>query len=182
MANNSILVKINSLMKELEAVGKNSVNQQQGFKFRGIDTMLNTFKPLFTKHGIVLSVDTIKHEQEIKEVTRSSGKPGVDKHVSLLLKYTFHSIDDGSSISSTVPAEGLDSGDKATTKALSMGLKYALIQTFTVPTEDMDDGDKDSPVIESSKSESKAAPAAAKPLAVTERPKFQRPAANQWSK
>src|SRR5690606_11320769 len=44
-----------------------------------------------------------------------------------------------------IPAEGLDSGDKATNKALSAALKYALIQTFSIPTEDMAEGDAESP-------------------------------------
>jgi len=163
----NIVKSMNALMKDLEAVGKTSKNVQQGFNFRGIDSMLNTFKPLFAKHNIVMTVDVIQYSNELKEVVRSSGKAGIDKHVSMLVKYTFHSAEDGSSVSSTVAAEGIDSGDKATTKALSMGLKYALIQTFTVPTEDIDDGDSDSPVISAPIAAAKPTTLAAKAVEAT---------------
>lgn len=183
----SILKKMNALMTDLEAIGKNSRNDQQGFKFRGIDAMLNNFKPLFAKHQIVCTVDTVNYNQELREVVRSNGKAGIDKHVTMLLKYTFYDAEDGSSVSSTVPAEGLDSGDKATTKALSMGLKYALIQTFTVPTEDMDDGDSQSPEIGvvAKKTTAAVVNSASETNEQTksaERPKFERPAVNKWSK
>ena len=56
--------------------------------------------------------------------------------------------EDGSKITiGAIPSEGLDSGDKATNKALSAALKYALIQTFSVATKDMEDADKTSPEI-----------------------------------
>ena len=88
------------------------------------------------------------HEQhDIKEVVRSSGKTGLDKFVSIQMEYDFFA-EDGSKVTvGPIPAEGLDSGDKATNKALSAALKYALIQTFSVPTEDMEEGDATSPEI-----------------------------------
>jgi hypothetical protein len=82
---------------------------------------------------------------ELKDVLRSNGKQGVDKHVSIMMEYDFFA-EDGSKITvGPIPAEGLDTGDKATNKALSAALKYALIQTFSIPTEDMAEADLDSP-------------------------------------
>lgn len=183
MSTKGILKKLNDVMNDLEAVGKNSTNSAQGFKFRGIDQMLNTFKPLFTKHKVVMTFDVIQFNQELKEVTRSNGRAGIDKHVSMLVKYTFHDADTGDSVTSTVAAEGLDNGDKATTKALSMGLKYCLIQTLTVPTEDIDDGDSDSPVIESSAKSVKSEPAKSPEQDSNQvaKPKFERNNTNRWS-
>lgn len=162
---NTIYSRMNNLLKDLGAVDKNSRNSAQGFNFRGIDDMLNNFKPLFARHGIVMTVDTLRFDVQLKDVIRKNNSAGVDKHVSLLLKYTFSSIDDGSSVSTTVPAEGLDSGDKATAKALSMGLKYALIQTFTVPTQDIVDGDSESPTMGTSSAAS--SPVAVAPVAAS---------------
>jgi hypothetical protein len=83
--------------------------------------------------------------QDVKDVTRSNGKAGVDKHVSIMMEYDFWA-EDGSKVTvGPIPAEGVDSGDKATNKALSAALKYALIQTFSIPTEDMAEADLDSP-------------------------------------
>ena len=41
----------------------------------------------------------------------------------------------------TVIGEGMDPGDKATNKALSIAFKYACFQLFCIPTEEMRDPD-----------------------------------------
>lgn len=134
-------------MKEIGFVGKDQKNLQQGFKFRGIDQFVNALYPALTKHEVFMTPRCTSYTQELKNVVRSSGKEGVDKHVSLLMEYDFYA-EDGSKVTiGPVPAEGLDSGDKATNKALSAGLKYALIQTFSVPTEDMAEADLETPEI-----------------------------------
>lgn len=141
-----IYKKMSDVMKDVGAIGKDQKNAAQGFKFRGIDQFVNALYPALTKHGVFMTTEVLEATQDLKEVERSSGKKGVDKHVALKMKYTFHA-EDGSSVSSSIPSEGLDSGDKATNKALSAALKYALIQTFSIPTEDMEEADKDSPTI-----------------------------------
>lgn len=142
--------QMTDLMKDVGAIGKTSTNSAQGFKFRGIDSVINALYPALCKNSMFMTVDVLDKTEVIKDVTRSNGKAGVDKHVALLVKYTFWS-NDGSSISSTVAAEGLDSGDKATNKALSAALKYALIQTLSIPTQDMEDGDSVSPELGTAK-------------------------------
>ena len=141
---NLIFKKMSDVMKDIGAIAKDQKNTAQGFRFRGIDNFVNALYPALTKHGVFMTTEVLKQEEQIKDVTRSNGKAGVDKHVSIQMKYTFHA-EDGSSVSSSVPAEGLDSGDKATNKALSAALKYALIQTFSIPTEDMAEADFESP-------------------------------------
>lgn len=142
-----IYAKMSAVMRDVGAIGKDQKNQAQGFKFRGIDQFVNALYPALTRHGVFLSPRSVNYTQELKEVTRSNGKAGVDKHVSLMMEYTFYA-EDGSSVTiGPVPAEGLDSGDKATNKALSAALKYALIQTFSIPTEDMAEADLETPEI-----------------------------------
>ena len=142
-----IYKKMSDVMREIGAIGKDQKNQAQGFKFRGIDQFVNALYPALTRHGVFMAPSAINYNQELKEVVRSNGKPGVDKHVSILMQYKFYA-EDGSSVTiGPIPAEGLDSGDKATNKALSAALKYALIQTFSIPTEDMAEGDLESPEI-----------------------------------
>lgn len=144
---NLIYKKMAEVMKEIGPVTKDQKNTQQGFKFRGIDQFVNALHPALVRHGVFMAPRATSYTQELKEVIRSSGKPGVDKHVSILMEYDFFA-EDGSKVTvGPVPAEGLDSGDKATNKALSAALKYALIQTFSVPTEDMAEADLDTPEI-----------------------------------
>lgn len=142
-----IFKKMASVLADIGSVGKDSNNTAQGYKFRGIDAMINALHGALKKHGVFITTDVLDKKSEVREVVRGNGKPGYDKVVELTMKYTFHA-EDGSSVSSVIAAEGLDSGDKATNKALSAALKYALIQTFQVPTEDMEEADLTSPTIE----------------------------------
>lgn len=142
---NLIYKKMSEVMKDIGVIGKDQKNTAQGFKFRGIDQFVNALYPALTNHGVFMTPRCVSERNELKEVTRSNGKSGVDKHVTILMEYDFFA-EDGSKVTvGPVPAEGLDSGDKATNKALSAALKYALIQTFSVPTDDMEEGDKVSP-------------------------------------
>ena len=59
------------------------------------------------------------------------------RHVTLTVRYDFYAVD-GSSMSATVMGEAADSGDKATSKALSMAFKYALTEVLTLPTNEPD--------------------------------------------
>jgi hypothetical protein len=161
---NLIYKKMSQVMIEIGFVGKDQKNQAQGFKFRGIDQFVNALYPALTKHGVFMAPRCVKEEHELKDVTRGSGKAGIDKHVTLLMEYDFFA-EDGSKITvGPIPAEGLDSGDKATNKALSAALKYALIQTFSIPTEDMAEADLESPEIGTKKQPLQEA---AKPAAAT---------------
>lgn len=147
-----IYKRMSDVMKDIGTIGKDQKNTAQGFKFRGIDQFVNTLYPALTKHSVFMTPRVTSATQEVKEVERSSGKKGYDKHVNLLVEYDFYA-EDGSKVTvGPIAGEGLDSGDKATNKAMSAALKYALIQTFSIPTEDMVDGDKDSPEITTSNS------------------------------
>lgn len=145
-----IYSKMAAMLGDFDAVGKDSKNEQQGYKFRGIDALVNAAHQVLKKHGVFVTTNIVSQKSEVREVTRGNGKQGYDKVVELTVTYTFWA-EDGSHVSSTIASEGLDSGDKATNKALSAALKYALIQTFQVPTEDMEDADRESPVLEGKK-------------------------------
>jgi hypothetical protein len=142
-----IYKKMVEVMRDIGSVGKDQKNQAQGFKFRGIDQFVNALNPALIKHGVFIAPRCVSEQHELKEVTRNNGKSGIDKHVTIQMEYDFFA-EDGSKVTiGPIPAEGLDSGDKATNKALSGALKYALIQAFSVPTADMAEADLESPEI-----------------------------------
>lgn len=157
---NLIYNKMSAVMAEIGFIGKNQKNTTQGFSFRGIDNFVNALYPALVKHGVFMTPRCTQFTQELKDVTRSSGKQGVDKHVAIQMEYDFFAQDGSKVTVGPIPAEGLDSGDKATNKALSAALKYALIQTFSVPTEDMAEADKESPEIGTSVKKDAASTAA----------------------
>jgi hypothetical protein len=127
------------VMKEVEAIGKNSQNKQQGFKFRGIDAVYNSMHDLMSKAEIVMLPEVIERHRD----ERQSKAGSLLFYTILRIKYNFiHSS--GSSVSCIVEGEGMDTGDKSVAKAMSIAQKYALFQTFLIPTEDSVDPDAES--------------------------------------
>lgn len=138
MAN--IYKAIGEVMKDVGAVGKDSKNPQQGYRYRGIDAVMNALQPAMIKHGIFVVPSVMEEHREERQTSRG----GLLIYSVLKIKYTFYA-EDGTFIEAIVVGEGMDSGDKATNKALSVGFKYACFQVFCIPTEEMIDPEVDSP-------------------------------------
>lgn len=113
-------------------IGKNRKNESQGFKFRGIDDVMNRMAQHLTEANIVI-VPHIR-SREVHERVNSRGTPLF--YVTVQVDYTIYSTVDGSSIVSSVPGEAMDSGDKATNKALSIAYKYMAFQLFAIPIDE----------------------------------------------
>ena len=136
----AIYKAIIGVMAEINAIGKDRKNQQQGFAYRGIDDVMNELHAALTKNKVFV-VPEVLHEARSTGKTRSGGDLFYTR---LKIRFTFYT-DDGSSVSAVVIGEAMDSGDKASNKALSIGLKYAMLQVFCIPTEDEKDPDAQSP-------------------------------------
>lgn len=139
MATN-IYKAISEVMKDVGAVGKDSKNPQQGYLYRGIDAVMNALQPAMIKHGIFVVPQVLEEHREERQTSRG----GLLLYSILKIKYTFYA-EDGTFVEAIVVGEGMDSGDKATNKALSVGFKYACFQVFCIPTEEMIDSEVDSP-------------------------------------
>jgi len=124
------------IMKAVPNITKDRQNQQQGFKYRGIDDVYAAVHPLFVEHG-VFSVPCVESE---RSEDRVSGKGNALIYRVLKIRYDFFARD-GSSISATVIGEGMDSGDKASNKAMAVAHKYAILQILSIPTEENLDPD-----------------------------------------
>lgn len=129
-----------NVMSDVGAIGKDKKNAQQGFKYRGVDDVMNALQPAMVKHGIFAVPYIVDHKRE----ERTTGRGGTLLYSICTVKYTFYAKD-GSSVEAVVIGEGMDSGDKATNKALSAAFKYACFQTFCIPTEEMKDPDAETP-------------------------------------
>lgn len=138
----NIYESITAIMEDGYSINKGKRNQQQGFMYRGIDDVMNTFYPLLSKYKVFVVPEVLNMQREERQTT----KGGNLIYSILTIRYTFFA-EDGSSVSAVVIGEGMDSGDKASNKALAIGMKYALFQTFCIPTEDMrrDDPDGNTP-------------------------------------
>lgn len=136
-----IYAAICGVMEDVGAVGKGDYNKQQGFKYRGIDAVMNALNPAMIKHKIFCTPEVLEQTREERET-----KNGANLIYSVCrMRYRFYTTD-GSSVEAVVVGEGMDSGDKATNKAMAVAFKYACFQTFCIPTENlMDDPDKETP-------------------------------------
>lgn len=137
-----IFKAIIGVMGDVGAIGKDQINQSQRFKYRGIDQVMNALQPAFIKHGLFVYPEIIDHVREERESTQ--GRSLI--YSVITVKYHFTHTD-GSEVCVTVIGEGMDSGDKATNKALSIAFKYACFQLFCIPTEEMKDPDSESPEV-----------------------------------
>ena len=134
-----VLKAINAVQAALVfqgGISKERKNASQGYSFRGIDDMYNTLSPMLAKEGLVI----LPSYTDRNVVERETAKGGALFYVTLRGDFTFRSVKDESEVKVSTYGEAMDSGDKATNKAMSAALKYALMQTFTIPTE----GDNDS--------------------------------------
>jgi hypothetical protein len=141
--NGKIYEAISNVMAEIGAIGKNKQNEQQKFMYRGIDDVMNALQPALVKHKVFIVPEVTSEERSerssIKEF-QGQKKESVLLYTRLGITYKFFA-EDGSFIEAKVIGEAMDSGDKATNKAMSIAYKYACFQVFCIPTEEMIDPD-----------------------------------------
>jgi hypothetical protein len=123
-----------AVMKEVGAVGKNEKNTAQGFQFRGIDTVINAVSPALQKHGLIVLPQLLDHSYETVEIGAKRTPMG---HAIVQVQYMFVGPE-GDTLTTAVAAEAMDSGDKATAKAMSVALRTALLQSLALPTGETD--------------------------------------------
>lgn len=131
---------INAVQRALSKIGIGKDGEASGFgagyKFRSIDSVYNTLSPLLSEHGLVI----IPRCMEREESQRQSG-PKTLYFVVVRMEFDFVCAEDGSKHTACTYGEAMDSGDKATNKAMSIAYKYACFQTFAIPTEGDNDPD-----------------------------------------
>jgi hypothetical protein len=116
-------------------VGKDSTNTQQHFNYRGIDAVVNAIAKAFDELGII-PVPMLER-YEYKEGVEIGQKRSLMGHVQVEVSYRFYGPL-GDYFDAKVPGEAMDSGDKATPKAMSVAYRICLLQTLNLPTSDPD--------------------------------------------
>lgn len=123
-----------AVMADVEGVAKRDRNDHGGFRFRGIDAILNAVGPALRRHSLMVLPRLDDITETTVEVGRNRTRMG---HVTVLVTYVFVAVD-GSTVECRVPGEAMDSGDKAASKAMSVALRTALIQALALPTDEPD--------------------------------------------
>lgn len=124
-----------------EGIAKSRENKDQKFHFRGIDDVYNTVSRLLAEYQLCIMPSFSERAVDVR--TTKSGSSMFN--VTVRGAFAFVSSVDGSSHTVVTYGEAQDTADKATNKAMSAAMKYALMETFTIPTEGDNDADGSSP-------------------------------------
>jgi hypothetical protein len=130
-----------SVMRRVSAIGKTQKNTSQNFNFRGIDDVMNELHNIMSEEGLFV-VPSLRGTPVVKEFAGSTaGK--ITFRVWAEYEFLFYCEEDTNFVKAVVLGEAMDNGDKGANKAISVALKYALLQTFMIPTQEMIDPDKE---------------------------------------
>jgi hypothetical protein len=124
-----------AVMASVGAIGKDRENRQQGFKFRGVDDVLNALHGPLVEHGVFVLPEVLDRATE----TRATAKGGAMNVTRLRMRFTFYGPA-SDSVAAVTEGEAQDAADKSTNKAMSAAFKYAMFLAFAIPTEE-DDAD-----------------------------------------
>ena len=130
---------ISAVQKDLstQGISKDRKNMQgSGYAFRGIDDVYNALAPFLAKHGLCILPRVLNRES----IERQSKAGGALFYITVEVEFDLVATD-GSKHTIKTFGEAMDSGDKATNKAMSAAYKYACMQSFCIPTEGDNDAD-----------------------------------------
>jgi hypothetical protein len=120
-----------------EGISKDRKNVQQGYNFRGIDDIYNALSSELAAANLCIIPRVISRES----IERQGRSGGALFYVTIHAEYDIVSAVDGSRHTASAYGEAMDSGDKATNKAMSAAYKYLCMQLFCIPTEGDNDAD-----------------------------------------
>lgn len=124
---------IAGVIADVGTVSKDKVNKQQGFKYRSIDDVYDALHPALAKNKVFIVPEILDQQRETVGTTKNGARM---TQVICRIKFTFYA-EDGSHVEAVLIGEGMDTGDKATNKAIAIAYKYACFQVFCIPTEEL---------------------------------------------
>ncbi|MGW3400287.1 ERF family protein [Streptomyces zhihengii] len=137
-AQDSVYVLMSRVMRDVKNVAKNGRNNSQNYSFRGVDDFIGALAQPLRDHGVVMMPEVLDYETSVR-----------GKMNAVHMRVAFHFWGPaGDKVTTITLGEASDVADKASNKAMSAALKYALLQTFMIPVDAgaLDDGDRDHPV------------------------------------
>ena len=129
-----------------KGIAKDRMNLAEDYSYRAVDDVVIRLAPLLAKHRLcmlprVLERTTVERQGMAGELLVS---------ISVRVAYDLVCAHDGSSHTIESYGEALDSGDKATAKAMQSAYKYEVLQAFAIPVSGSEDADAKSPRLKQS--------------------------------
>ena len=139
--------------RQIDALGVGKDKKTEAgpkYAYRSVDDVINAIEPMLTKAGVITSISYHDVAAEDVSIVNQRGESRNARRIACLQRVKFsHSNDDGviTTLDTEAIGEGLDSGDKAANKAMSIAYKYALGLSLPIPFVGKDDPDAEQPVL-----------------------------------
>lgn len=127
----SLASKLAEIMGEIDHVEKRGRNTAQNYSFVRAADVANAVRKKMAEQGIIMLRQIV--DKRCYETLTSNGK--VQQAIDLHVRYTFRDGTTGETLTQDGYGSGVDSGDKASYKAQTGALKYALRDAFLIPDE-----------------------------------------------
>jgi hypothetical protein len=122
-------------MSEIEYIQKDKKNAFHNYSYASEQVIKETVHPLLVKHKVLFLPGSSHFEsKEIETATKSGTRRSLLTSGSF--GFVFYDVESGESYQGSMPAAGMDEGDKGTYKAITGAIKYILTTAFLIPTGD----------------------------------------------
>ena len=128
-----LIAAVNAVMREVSRVAKTGENKHHRYKYASEQDLLEAVRPAMVENGLILIPSDVR--------ILNASKDGKQERIDIAVDYHLHHTS-GMGMKITVASSGIDGQDKALPKAMTMALKYAVIQTFMIPRGDDPDRDQ----------------------------------------
>ena len=125
---------IKLVMRDVQAIGKNQRNREQGFNFRGVDDVVNAVGPALREHGVVVA--TVRCD--VVSTERYKTAKGTEMQGVVVASRYRITGPLGDHLNASALGQSSDAGDKAIAKAQSVAYRVMLLQLLCIPTDEPD--------------------------------------------
>jgi hypothetical protein len=148
-----VYAAVAAVMEEVQGIAKSGrvTGPGMNYTYRKADDVVEDLGAAFRRHKLFLQSRVMRSEDRQTTTTaevKGSMKTTTWNRRMVVMQYRITSLVDGSCLTVESTGEGLDNSDKASNKAMTSAIKYALTQGFMISTSDMNDPDEERPAIE----------------------------------
>lgn len=141
----SLAGKLAEVLGTIKHIPKNGYNEAQRYQFVRDADVLDAVREALSERGVATLVDVAGMDVDEFQTAKQREQGGVSWMTTVWGAISFLDGDSDAVVTIGFRGTGADTGDKGYYKALTGGVKYALLKTFLIPTGDDPEADADSP-------------------------------------
>jgi ERF superfamily len=130
--------KLAEVRRRIGYIQKRGHNERGNYRYVTAADIAGAVGDLLAELGVVI----VPSLESISYVPTRNSSGQIERVACVIMSYTFTDVISAEKVTVKVPGEGLDGGDKATYKAMTGALKYALLQSFLLASGDDPEDDR----------------------------------------